>query len=68
MQTIQKIALKVVNAFLIVVGLVFFLIYMVLQGLIMLVIFPIFIVLDFKEFVKDPLCFIKTMFIELEGL
>ncbi|WP_103618516.1 hypothetical protein [Campylobacter concisus] len=68
MRSIQKVVIKVIDAFLAVVGLVFFLIYVVLIGLTILVVFPIFMAVDFKEFVEDPLGFIKAMLAELKEL
>ena len=69
MQTIQKIALKLVNAFLALIGLAFFSIYVVLLGsIIFLVSAPLYIVINFKEFMKDPLGFIKTMLIDIKNL
>jgi hypothetical protein len=69
MQTIQKIALKAVNAFLALIGLAFFSIYVVLLGsIIFLVSAPLYIVTNFKEFMKDPLGFIKTMLIDIKEL
>jgi hypothetical protein len=69
MQTIQKIALKVVNAFLALIGLVLFSVYVILLGsVIFLVSTPLYIVMNFKEFMKDPLGFTKTMLIDIKIL
>ena len=69
MQTIQKIALKLVNAFLALIGLALFSIYVVLLGsVIFLVGTPLYIVINFKEFMKDPLGFMKTLLIDIKEL
>lgn len=69
MQTIQKIALKAVNALLALMGLVFFSVYVVLLGsIIFLVSAPLYTVMNFKEFMKDPLGFIKAMLIDIKEL
>ena len=64
MRNIQKVVLKVIDAFLAVMGLVFFLIY----ALTLLALFPVFILMDFEEFLKNPLGFIKITLIEMKEL
>ena len=50
--------------FLAIMGLAFFLIY----ALTLLALFPVFILMDFEEFLKNPLGFIKITLIEMKEL
>ena len=69
MKTIQKVVLKVLNILLVIIGLVLFSVYVVLLGsVIFLVSTPLYIVMNFKEFMKDPLGFIKTLLIDIKEL
>lgn len=69
METIQKIVLKVMNAFLVLIGIVCFSIYVALIGsVIFLGCAPIYIAVNFKEFIKDPLGFMKNISTDIKDI